>query len=97
TRVEPRTSLQWWGARRASHAATADAPERALHARRLVQGKIIARRESLEVQVFVLNERGVVTASPVVRGVADQPEQLGNRIALALLLALRPHLAVFCP
>src|SRR5207245_1888374 len=97
TLVDPRTSFHWWDARRASNAATGDAPERALHARRLVQGKIIARRESLEVQVFVLNERGVVTASPVVRGMPDQPEQIGNRIALALALALRPGPAGFCP
>jgi len=95
TLVDPRTSFHWWDARRASNAATGDAPERALHARRLVQGKIIARRESLEVQVFVLNERGVVTASPVVRGMPDQPEQIGNRIALELVLALRPDLAGF--
>src|SRR5206468_3494281 len=30
TLVDPRTSFHWWDARRASHAATADAPERAL-------------------------------------------------------------------
>src|SRR5579884_2868182 len=90
--VDPRTSFHWWETRRAGDAA-AQAALRALHARRLVQGKILARRDSLEVQVFVLNDRGMVAASPVVRGLRLEPERIGNRIALELVLAVRPDLA----
>jgi predicted Ser/Thr protein kinase/tetratricopeptide (TPR) repeat protein len=95
TLIDPRTSFPWWDRRRAAGAAGVQSPGQALRTRRLVQGKIVARGESLEVQVFVLNERGVVTASPVVRGVSGNPEPIGHRIALELVLALRPDLVGF--